>query len=315
MNNRDLIYRQNRQILWPLIEQAGFTDLENFSHSSDIPIWQISRLLYGLLPKINLDIFLKLSEFLKLPVHQLLILFYPQDKISTVLLEELKSFNNLDELRLKTQELETTLLKERESHSLDTLRLEQQLELENSHLQLEENQKQEALINSEHLQQELEVLTERFRLMEENFAADKEKITSQYYQQLAQEKESLKQDYEQLQIQHQQEKDRLKQEFQDATLQTLESLLIQLPTVTAAIQQTPEFPSVKLLPLFRPIPQLLKDWQIEAIGSVGAEVAYNPQDHQLLEGEAEIGDRVRVHYIGYKQNDRLLYRAKVSQVF
>ena len=102
--------------------------------------------------------------------------------------------------------------------------------------------------------------------------------------------------------------------FQDASLQTLESLLIQLPTAIHAAQQKPDIPASRLIPLLRPIDRLLQDWGIEAIAPVGAEVPYDPHRHQLMDGTAQPDDLVRVRYTGYQQGDRLLYRAKVSPV-
>jgi molecular chaperone GrpE (heat shock protein) len=72
--------------------------------------------------------------------------------------------------------------------------------------------------------------------------------------------------------------------------------------------------AVKLLPLVRPIEQLLQKWEVEEIAPVGAEVAYDPQLHQLLEGTAQPGEKVKVRYTGYHQGDKLLYRAKVSPI-
>ena len=53
---------------------------------------------------------------------------------------------------------------------------------------------------------------------------------------------------------------------------------------------------------------------MEAIAPVGAEVAYDPQLHQPLEGTAQPGEKVKVRYTGYRQGDKLLYRAKVSPI-
>jgi len=102
--------------------------------------------------------------------------------------------------------------------------------------------------------------------------------------------------------------------FQDASLQTLESLLIQLPTAIYAAQQKPDIPASRLIPLLRPIDQLLHQWGIEAIAPVGAEVPYDPHRHQLMDGNAQPNDPVKVRYTGYRQGDRLLYRVKVSPV-
>ena len=124
---------------------------------------------------------------------------------------------------------------------------------------------------------------------------------------------NLQQEYQRLQLQLQQQQDTLQQEFQNTSLQILESWLIQYPTAAYAALQN-DVPASRLLPLMRPVEQLIKAWGLEAIARVGEEVAYNPQIHQLMEGHAEVGDRVRVRYTGYRQGEKLRYRAKVSPV-
>lgn len=124
----------------------------------------------------------------------------------------------------------------------------------------------------------------------------------------------LRQEYDRLQQQLAQQRQILWQEFQQTSVQTLESLLLQLPTAAYAAQQNPQAPALKLLPLFRPLDRLLEDWGIEPIASVGAEIPYDPQQHQLMTGTARTGDQVKVRYTGYRQGDRLLYRAKVSAI-
>jgi len=112
-------------------------------------------------------------------------------------------------------------------------------------------------------------------------------------------------------------KEELNQELQLATISTLESLLLQLPTITEAVKQNPELPATRLLPLLKPLNQLLSKWGIEAIASVGDIVTYNPQEHELMDSESiaenEI-NQVKVRYVGYRQGEKLLYRAKVSIV-
>jgi molecular chaperone GrpE (heat shock protein) len=71
---------------------------------------------------------------------------------------------------------------------------------------------------------------------------------------------------------------------------------------------------VRLLPLVRPVEQLLQQWGVEAIASVGSELAYDPHLHQLMEGTAQPGELVRVRYTGYRIGEKLLYRAKVSPI-
>lgn len=123
---------------------------------------------------------------------------------------------------------------------------------------------------------------------------------------------ALQQEYQRLEKQLTEQRQVLWQEFQQATLQALESFLLQWPTAAYAAQQNPQVPAVRLLPLLRPIEQLLQAWGIEAIAAVGTTVLYDPQFHQLMEGTAQLGDLVKVRYAGYYQGDKLLYRAKVS---
>lgn len=122
----------------------------------------------------------------------------------------------------------------------------------------------------------------------------------------------LKQEYQRLQVQLEQQRQTLWQEFQQSSLQVLESWLLQWPTAAYKAQENSQLPAVKLLPLLRPMEQLLQQWGVEAIAPVGAELPYDPQLHQLLEGTAQPGERVKVRYTGYHQGDKLLYRAKVS---
>lgn len=124
--------------------------------------------------------------------------------------------------------------------------------------------------------------------------------------------EALKQEYQRLQQQLEQQRETLIHEFQQSSLQVLESWLVQWPTAAYAAQQNQQLPAVRLLPLVRPVEQLLQEWGVEAIASVGDEIPYDPHCHQLMEGMAKPGEIVRVRYTGYRQGDKLLYRAKVS---
>jgi molecular chaperone GrpE (heat shock protein) len=130
-----------------------------------------------------------------------------------------------------------------------------------------------------------------------------------------QELADLKQEYERSQLQLQQQREILLQEFQQSSLQLLESLLLQWPTAAQKAQENPELAAVKILPLVqKPLEKLLQAWGVEAIAPVGAELPYNPQLHQLLEGTAQPGEIVKIRYTGYLQGDKLLYRAKVSPI-
>jgi transcriptional regulator with XRE-family HTH domain len=123
---------------------------------------------------------------------------------------------------------------------------------------------------------------------------------------------SLQVEYDRLQTQLQNQRDTLFQEFQQTTLQTIESWMLQWPTAAHAAQQNPTAPAVKLLPLVRPVENLLAQWGIEPIGEVGATIGFDPQQHQVMGAMPQSGDPVRVRYVGYMQADRLLHRAKVS---
>ena len=125
---------------------------------------------------------------------------------------------------------------------------------------------------------------------------------------------ALQHEYQRLQSQLVQQREDLWQEFQQTSLQTLEPWLLQWSAAAYAAQQNSQLSAVKLLPLIRPIEQLLQQWSIKAIGAVGSEIPYDPHRHQLMSGTAEPGALVRVRYAGYQQHDRLLHRVKVSPI-
>ncbi|MBD2444252.1 nucleotide exchange factor GrpE [Dolichospermum sp. FACHB-1091] len=110
-----------------------------------------------------------------------------------------------------------------------------------------------------------------------------------------------------------QQRELLQQEFQRSSLQILESLLLQWPTAAYRAREDHQLAAVKILPLVdKPLEALLQAWGVRAIASVGDQIPYNPQLHQLLEGTAQPGEIVTVRYAGYMQRDQLLYRARVS---
>jgi len=124
----------------------------------------------------------------------------------------------------------------------------------------------------------------------------------------------LREEYKRLQQKLENQKQELRSQFERETIQQLESLLLQLPSAAHAAQNNPNMPAKNILPLLRPIDALLQKWGISAIGSVGAEISYDPQKHQLMEGSNEIddGDLAIVRYVGYMQGEKLLYRARVA---
>lgn len=124
----------------------------------------------------------------------------------------------------------------------------------------------------------------------------------------------LRQEYDRLQTQLTHQAEELERSFQRTTIQLLESWLVQFPTLVYAAQQNPQFPARNFLIFMRPIEQLMQAWGIESIAPVGAEIPYDPQLHQLMEGVAQAGEMVQVRFTGYRQGETLLYRAKVRKV-
>ena len=125
---------------------------------------------------------------------------------------------------------------------------------------------------------------------------------------------ALEEEYNNLQKELDQQKQFLMQEFQQSSLQVLESWLQQWPTVIHKAKQNPRLAAVKILPLLRPVEKLMGQWNVESIAPVGAEVPFDPQLHQLMEGYAQKGEIVTIRYTGYRQGDKLLFRAKVSPI-
>ncbi len=124
--------------------------------------------------------------------------------------------------------------------------------------------------------------------------------------------DSYQAEYQRLKTEMAQQREMLIQEFQQSGLQVLESWLKQWPKAVYAAQQNPQLLAVNLLPLMRPVEELVKHWGVEAIAEVGSQVAYDPRWHQLTQGTAEPGAMVTVKSPGYRQGDRLLYRTEVS---
>ncbi|MCJ8278521.1 MAG: helix-turn-helix transcriptional regulator [Rivularia sp. ALOHA_DT_140] len=125
----------------------------------------------------------------------------------------------------------------------------------------------------------------------------------------------LKKEYERLQKQLDNQETLLLSQFQQSCLQILESLLIQFPTAAKKAKENRQLPAANIIPLIdKPITRLLQEWGIEKIAEVDAELPYEPEIHQLIEGIVQPKEKVKVRYTGYRQGDKLLYRAKVSPV-
>ncbi|MEM1292332.1 MAG: helix-turn-helix transcriptional regulator [Cyanobacteria bacterium P01_H01_bin.162] len=125
---------------------------------------------------------------------------------------------------------------------------------------------------------------------------------------------ALETEYQRLQTQLEQQETLLQQRWQREALTILESWLVQWPTIVHAVTKKPDLPASRLVPLVQPVQTLLEEWRVEAIATVGAEVPYDPQRHQLMDGIAATGDLVKVRYAGFHHGEMLLHRAKVSPV-
>jgi len=124
----------------------------------------------------------------------------------------------------------------------------------------------------------------------------------------------LHEEYQRLQQKLENQQQELRSQFERETIQHLESLLLQLPSAIYAAQNNPHMLAKNILPLLKPLDVLLQKWGITAIGSVGEEITYDPQKHQLVESSdaIEIGNPAIIRYVGYAKGNILLYRARVS---
>jgi Cro/C1-type HTH DNA-binding domain len=122
----------------------------------------------------------------------------------------------------------------------------------------------------------------------------------------------LQGEYQTLQQKLDRQPEELEREFQRSSIEAIESWLVQWPTAEAVARKNPDLSAAKILPLAKPLWNLLQRWGVERIQDVGDHVPYDPRIHQLIDGNAEPDTPVLVRYVGYRHGDKLLYRAKVS---
>ncbi|MEL7332858.1 MAG: helix-turn-helix domain-containing protein [Cyanobacteria bacterium J06560_2] len=104
-----------------------------------------------------------------------------------------------------------------------------------------------------------------------------------------------------------------KKSVQSEVLQTIETWLVQWPTIAKRAQEKgAALPAAKVLPFVRPIEKLMADWGVVPIAAVDEQVSFDPQYHQLSEGMAHSGELVRVTHTGSLHHGKLLHRAKVK---
>ena len=124
----------------------------------------------------------------------------------------------------------------------------------------------------------------------------------------------LRQEYARLEKRLEQQHETLQHQFQTDALQVLESWLTYWPTAAKAATERDGFDAKKLLPLVKPVERLVTNWGVTAMGTVGEQLTYDPQRHQLARGAANPGDSVRISHVGYRHGEKLLQRAKVVPV-
>lgn len=125
---------------------------------------------------------------------------------------------------------------------------------------------------------------------------------------------ALQQEYARLKERVDAQEDLARSQLKTEALQTLESWLVQWPTIAARAEENETLAAVKVLPFVRPVEQLVEAWGVVAIAPVDAEVEYDPQLHQLVGGSVIAGEKVRVTHSGSWYEGKLLHRAKVKAV-
>ncbi|MEL6816497.1 MAG: helix-turn-helix transcriptional regulator [Cyanobacteria bacterium J06598_3] len=126
---------------------------------------------------------------------------------------------------------------------------------------------------------------------------------------------ALRQEYQRLQVQTAQQAEAARSQLKSEALQTLETWLVQWPTIAKRAQDKgDELAAVKVLPFVKPVEKLMGEWGVAVIAPVDAQVAYDPQLHQLVGGSAAPGATVQVTHSGRQHQGKLLHRAKVKLV-
>ncbi|MGY2765834.1 transcriptional regulator with XRE-family HTH domain [Thermostichus sp. MS-CIW-26] len=105
----------------------------------------------------------------------------------------------------------------------------------------------------------------------------------------------------------------LRHQMQTELVEKLKPLLIQYPTLQQVVERRPDYPAQQVLALLASLGNLLEDWQLEPIGQVWQQVAYDPESHQADEDDIQVGEPVYVRFVGYRARDQVLVRAKVSR--
>lgn len=122
-------------------------------------------------------------------------------------------------------------------------------------------------------------------------------------------------EYERLKQQAAQQLAAARSQFQLDALHTLETWLVQWPTIAKrATERGADLPAEKILPFVRPVEALVAQWEVDAIAPVDSQIPYDPQCHQLIGVTANPGEQVIVTHSGATHRGKLLHRAKVKKI-
>lgn len=104
-----------------------------------------------------------------------------------------------------------------------------------------------------------------------------------------------------------------KKQFKEKTFDELHCLLTHYPTVKVMTKLKPNLPAKNLVTLFKPLDDLLNNWEITPIGKPWQKTSYDPELHQPDDQTIKSGDLVYIRFIGYRHGEDILYPAKVSR--
>ncbi len=92
----------------------------------------------------------------------------------------------------------------------------------------------------------------------------------------------------------------------------LANVLVQMPTVAHAVAEGAEVSVEDALALMHPIDRAMAEMGFTPIGAPGEETAFDPRLHQGAPS-LEVGQPVRVKFVGYRHGEHILRRAQVAR--
>lgn len=102
-----------------------------------------------------------------------------------------------------------------------------------------------------------------------------------------------------------------------ALFRQLQPVLVQLPTMRAAVESGADLTARDVLELLAPLDQLVEDLGLACIGEAGQETTYDPRLHRAVgrgAGSTQPGDRVGVRYVGFGLDGEVIAKAEVTRL-